>query len=159
MPPGYVRTIREEILYEYAKLNPRSAHGSLQRGFITERFKKLRDGEINISDTIREWEREQELPKECVFCGYSGIVFPISARSLRVAYDQALEKAGISDFHFHDLRHTFATRLVQNGVDLHKVQKLLGHRTIAMTQRYAHHYPESLRSSVEVQVDSSRKSA
>ncbi|MGD0229018.1 MAG: HNH endonuclease [Syntrophorhabdales bacterium] len=69
MPPGYVRTIREEILYEYAKLISRSAYGSLQRGFITDRFKKLRDGEMNISDTIREWEREQELPKECVFCG------------------------------------------------------------------------------------------
>jgi hypothetical protein len=69
MPPPYVKTIREEILYEYAKLISRSAYGSLQRGFITERFQKLRDGEIRISDTIREWEHEQELPKECVFCG------------------------------------------------------------------------------------------
>jgi integrase len=80
----------------------------------------------------------------------SGTVFPISTRSVRVAYDKALEKVEITDFHFHDLRHTFATRLVQNGVDLYKVQKLLGHKNIAMTQRYAHHYPESLRSSVEV---------
>jgi integrase len=80
----------------------------------------------------------------------SGTVFPISIRSLRVAYDKALEKSGITDFHFHDLRHTFATRLVQAGQDLYKVQKLLGHKSIVMTQRYAHHYPESLRSSVEV---------
>jgi len=65
MPAGYVRTIREEILYEYAKLISRSAYGSLQRGFITDR---VQEEEINISDTIREWEREQELPKECVFC-------------------------------------------------------------------------------------------
>ncbi len=69
MPPHYVRTIREEILYEYAKLISRSAYGNLERAFITDRFKKLRDGEISISDTIREWEREQELPKVCVFCG------------------------------------------------------------------------------------------
>ncbi len=68
MPPGYVKTIREEILYEYAKLISRSAYKSLQRGFITDRFKKLRDGEITISGTIREWEREQELQKQCVFC-------------------------------------------------------------------------------------------
>ena len=68
MPPPYVRTIREEIFYEYAKLISRSAYRSLQRGFITDRFKKLRGGEITISGTIREWEREQELPKECVFC-------------------------------------------------------------------------------------------
>ena len=68
MPPPYVRTICEEIFYEYAKLISRSAYGSLQRGFITDRFKKLRDGEITISGTMREWERKQELPKECVFC-------------------------------------------------------------------------------------------
>jgi integrase len=75
-------------------------------------------------------------------------VFPISVRSLREAFDKTLSKVGISDFHFHDLRHTFATRLVQNGVDVYKVKELLGHRTITM--RYAHHYPESLRSSVSV---------
>lgn len=69
MPPGYVKTIREEIFYEYAKLISRSAYGSLQRPFITDRFKKLRDGGISISGTIREWEREQELPKNCVYCG------------------------------------------------------------------------------------------
>ena len=69
MPPPYVKTIREEILYEYAKLISRSAYGSLERAFITERFMKLRSGAITMSDTIREWEREQELTKECVFCG------------------------------------------------------------------------------------------
>jgi integrase len=57
---------------------------------------------------------------------------------------------GILHVRFHDLRHTFATRLVQSGVDLYKVSKLLGHRDIKTTQRYAHHYPESLRDGVEV---------
>lgn len=71
-------------------------------------------------------------------------------RTLRAAYRQALKKAAIQDFRFHDLRHTFATRLVQNGVDLYKVKELLGHKTLAITTRYAHHYPESLRASVEV---------
>ena len=63
---------------------------------------------------------------------------------------KARERAGIENFRFHDLRHTFATRLVQAGVDLYKVQKLLRHKTPIMTQRYAHHYPESLRDGVEV---------
>jgi integrase len=80
----------------------------------------------------------------------AGRVFPPSIRSVREAFEAALVRAGIGDFHFHDLRHTFATRLVQNGVDLYKVKQLLGHKTLSMTQRYAHHYPESLRSSVEV---------
>lgn len=78
----------------------------------------------------------------------SGKAFPISIRSLREAFGKALDKTGIKDFHFHDLRHTFATRLVQKGVDLYKIKELLG--TISMTARYAHHYPESLRSSVEL---------
>jgi integrase len=82
--------------------------------------------------------------------GISGRVFPISDRSLRQAFAKALRKAHIHDFRFHDLRHTFATRLVQGGVDLYRVQKLLGHKSIAMTMRYAHHCPESLRSSVKV---------
>lgn len=80
----------------------------------------------------------------------SSRVFPMSVRSLREVFEKALNKAGINDFHFHDLRHTFATRLVQNGVDLYKVKELLGHKTITMTMRYAHHCPESLRSSVTV---------
>jgi integrase len=80
----------------------------------------------------------------------SGRVFPMSVRSLRAAFDMTLKKIGIKDFHFHDLRHTFATRLVQKGVDLYKVKELLGHKSISVTMRYAHHYPESLRASVEV---------
>lgn len=80
----------------------------------------------------------------------SGRVFPISGSSVRHAFDKVVEKVNLKDFRFHDLRHTFATRLVQNGVDLYKVKELLGHKTITMTMRYAHHYPESLRSSVEV---------
>ncbi len=74
----------------------------------------------------------------------------IDARNLLRVFYKARAKAGIEKFRFHDLRHTFATRLVQAGVDLYKVQKLMRHKTPIMTQRYAHHYPESLRDGVEV---------
>ena len=66
------------------------------------------------------------------------------------AFRIALKRGGIQDFRSHDLRHTFATRMVQSGKDLYKVEVLLGHKTPIMTQRYAHHYPESLRDGVEV---------
>jgi hypothetical protein len=69
MPSAYVKTIKDEIYFEYAKLISRSAHNRLDWPFITNRFFKLKNGEISISDTIREWEREQELEKQCVFCG------------------------------------------------------------------------------------------
>ncbi len=70
MPPPYVNTIKEEILYEYAKLISRSVfEGSINYRFVSDRFKALRDGQATMSGTIREWQREQELPRQCVYCG------------------------------------------------------------------------------------------
>jgi integrase len=74
----------------------------------------------------------------------------IDKHNLRRALVIAKEKAGIEDFTFHGLRHTFATRLAQSGVDLYKISKLLGHKDIKTTQRYAHHCPESLRDGVDI---------
>ncbi len=62
----------------------------------------------------------------------------------------ALEKAKVENFHFHDLRHTFASRLAMAGKDLYLIQRLLGHREPRMVQRYAHHSIESLRDGIEV---------
>ena len=53
----------------------------------------------------------------------------------------ALEKAGVAGLHWHDLRHTFASRLVMAGVDLRTVQELMGHHSYEMTLRYAHLAP------------------
>lgn len=74
----------------------------------------------------------------------------LKVRFLAREFCEARDRAGIPGFRFHDLRHTFAARLVQQGVDLYKVQRLLGHKTQHMTQRYAHHSPESLRDGVNV---------
>jgi integrase len=71
-------------------------------------------------------------------------------RVLITAFHKALKRAGITKCRFHDLRHTFATRLAQNGVDLYKIQKLGRWKNVTMVQRYAHHYPESLRPAIEM---------
>lgn len=51
-------------------------------------------------------------------------------------FKRALKKAGIEDFHFHDLRHTFATRLLHNGVNVYEIMLLLGHSDLKTTLRY-----------------------
>jgi site-specific recombinase XerD len=57
--------------------------------------------------------------------------------------------AKIGDMHWHDLRHSFASRLVMSGVDLRTVQELMGHKTIAMTVRYSHLACTHLQEAVE----------
>ena len=84
----------------------------------------------------------------------SGYVFAtgkgtrILAGNLDREFWKALNIAGIENFRFHDLRHTFATRLIQAGVDIYAVAKLLGHKDIKTTTRYAHHHTDSLRNAV-----------
>jgi integrase len=74
----------------------------------------------------------------------SNLVFPSNRKvgerflDLKKGFKKALELAGVPAIRFHDLRHTFATRLVQAGVDIITVQHLLGHAKISMTARYAH---------------------
>ncbi len=69
--------------------------------------------------------------------------------SVKNAFNRAVRKAGIEDFTFHSLRHTFASQLVRDGVDLYVVQKLLGHSSPKMTQRYAHLREDMLKDAIK----------
>lgn len=64
-------------------------------------------------------------------------------------FERAVQLAGIPDFRWHDLRHTFASRLVMAGVDLRSVQELLGHKSFAITLRYVHLAQNHLHGAVE----------
>jgi site-specific recombinase XerD len=70
-------------------------------------------------------------------------------RDWRRWFEEALEVAALQNFRWHDLRHTFASRLVMAGVDLRTVQELMGHKTISMTVRYSHLAPKHLQEAVE----------
>jgi integrase len=67
----------------------------------------------------------------------------------RYWFEKAIKKAGIANFHWHDLRHTFASRLTMAGVGLRATQDALGHKSVAMTVRYSHLAPDFLLNVVE----------
>jgi site-specific recombinase XerD len=71
------------------------------------------------------------------------------ARDWRRWFEDAVEEAGVEDFHWHDLRHTFASRLVMAGVDIRTVQSLMGHKSIVMTMKYAHLAADHRQAAVE----------
>jgi len=69
---------------------------------------------------------------------------------IRNIFKRALNKCGISNFTFHDLRHTAASYMVMRGVDLRTVQDILGHNDLRMTMRYSHLSPLHRKKAVEV---------
>ena len=86
--------------------------------------------------------------------GESDFVFPNAETKTHVldvktAFRGACRRAGITGLRFHDLRHTAASRMIEAGVDLVTVSRILGHASIQMTMRYAHPTPENMRLAVE----------
>jgi integrase len=83
----------------------------------------------------------------------TGPVFTYNGKALKgfkSSFDKARENSGVEDFRFHDLRHTFASRLVQGGVPLYDVMHLTGHKSLEMVQRYAHLAPEFQEAAIAV---------
>jgi integrase len=73
-----------------------------------------------------------------------------SYKEVKKSFKTALRKAKITDFKFHDMRHTFASHLVMAGVDITTVKELLGHKDIKMTLRYAHLAPSHKVKAVDI---------
>ena len=67
----------------------------------------------------------------------------------RAWFEQALKDAKIKDFRWHDLRHTFCSRLAMAGVDIRTIAQLAGHKTLAMAMRYSHLSPSHNLNAVE----------
>jgi integrase len=70
-------------------------------------------------------------------------------QDMKTGFKRACRISGIEGLRFHDLRHTFATRLVANGIDIETVRDLLGHHSIVITQRYTHSSDERKRKAIE----------
>ena len=69
---------------------------------------------------------------------FNSPIKPTKAYEFRKEWIKALKRAEIKDFRFHDLRHTCASYLAQNGASLLEIADVLGHKQIQMTKRYAH---------------------
>lgn len=117
---------------------------NFQTGVLT--IPRAKHGErrhVPMNDVVRA--RLSALPSRLkspwVFPSATGETPIDSQNFLNRTFRPALETATIPDFRWHDLRHTFASRLVMAGVDLRTVQELLGHKTLAMTVRYSHLAP------------------
>jgi len=74
---------------------------------------------------------------------------PFEEGGVSHAFMRAARSAGLKNVRFHDLRHSFASRLVQAGVPLNNVRELLGHRSMAMVLRYSHLAPSNLRDAID----------
>lgn len=109
----------------------------IRNGFIyLHKTKTNESRQIPLNDTLNNLFKSLpvNIKSEYVFCDSEGKPYD----DIKKSFNHALKKSCIEDFHFHDLRHTFASRLVMRRASLKAVQELLGHKDIKMTMRYAH---------------------
>ncbi|MBI5598824.1 MAG: site-specific integrase [Deltaproteobacteria bacterium] len=124
-------------------------HVDLRHGLILlDVTKNGERREVPINQTLREILSAlvRRIGSPYVFTDGEGRRY----RDVKRSFASACRRAGIKDFRFHDLRHTFASQLVMAGVDLTTVKELLGHKTLTMTLRYAHLAPAHLSNAVRV---------
>jgi integrase len=122
----------------------------IRNGFIyLDKTKTNEARQIPVNDSLemlfKRIRRKQHLTSRYVFT-YRGK----RVDSVKTAFNAAVRRAGIVDFRFHDLRHTFASQLLMKGGTLKDVQELLGHKTMTMTLRYAHLTQEHKRKAVNL---------
>lgn len=96
------------------------------------------------------WRQSNTQESDLIFPGKGGK--PLT--TLKTAWGAVIEEAEIKDFRWHDLRHTFASRLAMAGVDLNSIRELLGHADLKMTLRYAHLSPKTLADAVSKLISS-----
>ena len=87
----------------------------------------------NVYEKLKEFKKVQRIGSDLVFSNNENNVL-----YLRGQFERALKRAKIKDFHFHDLRHTAASYLAKGGASLLEIATILGHKTLAMVQRYSH---------------------
>lgn len=111
----------------------------IRNGFIyLDKTKTDESRQIPINDDLAELfkhiRKRNQLKFEYVFCSKKGKPFT----QINQSFHASLKRAGIEDFRFHDLRHTFASHFIMRGGSIKDLQEVLGHKSLTMTMRYAH---------------------
>jgi integrase len=117
------------------------------KGFIhIADSKSGRSRDIPMNSLVFETLYEMSRAREFVF---ENPETKAQVLDVKTAFKGACRRAEINGVRFHDLRHTAASRMVEAGIDLVTVSKILGHASIQMTMRYAHPTPENMRFAVQ----------
>ena len=111
---------------------------NFEQGFITLTDTKNNERrDIPMNETVMATLKGIARVGDFVFPNGNGRTFA----NVRKSFDTAVRKSKIEDFRFHDLRHTFASTLIMEGVDIMTVKELMGHKDLTMTLRYSHLAP------------------
>jgi integrase len=124
---------------------------SLTRYGLSETTKSGRRRFVPINPVMKELLRKLMLARkgEFVFTEVDGS--PMETHHMYREFHAAQRKAGFKRLiRIHDLRHTFASHFMMNGGNIYDLQKILGHTSLEMTQRYAHMSPEHLAQAIKV---------
>ena len=111
---------------------------------LVERAKGKKDRFVTLSpvllDVLRAYLKDHKpRPKMYLFEGVEGAGMPYSAKSAQKIFQVARIKANImKEVSFHSLRHSFATHVLEKGIDIRYIKDLLGHFNIKTTERYLH---------------------
>jgi integrase len=122
----------------------------LKRGVLT--FRETKNGETRVvpltgyaCDVFTQHTKIRRLDTTLVFPSRTGK----KPLGIRVAWDYASKRAGVTNFRFHDLRHSAASYLTMHGATLAEIAEVLGHKTLTMVKRYSHLTEAHTRSVVE----------
>ncbi|OAH08976.1 Tyrosine recombinase XerD [Rhodobacteraceae bacterium SB2] len=124
---------------------PKTKSGQFRKLAITEAV-------LDLLRVVKQFHDQHSLENPCAYV-FGNLKTGRPYQNLYRSWNKARCAAGLRDFRLHDLHHSFASILVNNGVSINEVQNLLGHASINTTKRYAHLAPETLRKSAQVAAD------
>ncbi|HOD29125.1 MAG TPA: tyrosine-type recombinase/integrase [Syntrophales bacterium] len=142
----------QDVDFERGTLTIRDAKAGSRYAFLTEQSAAMLKRRAEAQDMTAEKNLTKRKPSDRVFSGRKGVLDRISITFKRTV-DELKLNDGIDDprlkICFHSCRHSYASWLIEEGADLYTVQKLLGHKTNVMTQRYAHLSENRLREATQ----------